>query len=613
MKRLPLYLFFLLAIVNLASGAQPDSSTTNLSSFQILLKDYYQKKLYDSVAVILLNKQLQQLPPNNIAERNSIMNEIKGIRLEDSLHTSDIRQKVTELKKITTGAAVVPFQDTLFSIYNRIGSTSPADRASRIEARIKELHDKDLIELDSLKIIVSEITADIIYRDWIMMSITDLDALWFNTTKNQLAEQYLNIIKAELSEQKEVHSLQRLIIRIGLTLLIVASFWVLVYLINKGYKRIKLYLVRKRKQWLRDLSFKNYTFLTARQEYRAIINLMNISKIALILTLLLISMPLIFSIFPFTRGWAQSIFSMVWNPVRTILSATWNYLPNLFAILVIVFAMKYFIRLVKYFFNEIDSGKLVISGFHSDWAMPTFSIVKGLLYAFMLVIIFPYLPGSDSNIFKGVSVFVGVLFSLGSSSAISNMVAGLIITYMRPFKLGDRVKIGEMVGDVIEKSLLVTRLRTIKNEEITIPNSSILSGNTTNYTSFAQEGGLIVHTTITIGYDVPWREMHAALLDAADRCTLLNKEPKPFVFQTSLDDFYVSYQLNAHTLHAGRRLAILSEMHQNIQDCCNERGIEIMSPHYRAQRDGNTTTIPQSYLPNDYQAPSFRVDKTQRP
>ena len=613
MKRLPLYLFFLLAIVNLASGAQPDSSTTNLSSFQILLKDYYQKKLYDSVAVILLNKQLQQLPPNNIAERNSIMNEIKGIRLEDSLHTSDIRQKVTELKKITTGAAVVPFQDTLFSIYNRIGSTSPADRASRIEARIKELHDQDLIELDSLKIIVSEITADIIYRDWIMMSITDLDALWFNTTKNQLAEQYLNIIKAELSEQKEVHSLQRLIIRIGLTLLIVASFWVLVYLINKGYKRIKLYLVRNRKQWLRDLSFKNYTFLTARQEYRAIINLMNISKIALILTLLLISMPLIFSIFPFTRGWAQSIFSMVWNPVRTILSATWNYLPNLFAILVIVFAMKYFIRLVKYFFNEIDSGKLVISGFHSDWAMPTFSIVKGLLYAFMLVIIFPYLPGSDSNIFKGVSVFVGVLFSLGSSSAISNMVAGLIITYMRPFKLGDRVKIGEMVGDVIEKSLLVTRLRTIKNEEITIPNSSILSGNTTNYTSFAQEGGLIVHTTITIGYDVPWREMHAALLDAADRCTLLNKEPKPFVFQTSLDDFYVSYQLNAHTLHAGRRLAILSEMHQNIQDCCNERGIEIMSPHYRAQRDGNTTTIPQSYLPNDYQAPSFRVDKTQRP
>ncbi len=613
MKRLPLYLFFLLAIVNLASGAQPDSSTTNLSSFQILLKDYYQKKLYDSVAVILLNKQLQQLPPNNIAERNSIMNEIKGIRLEDSLHTSDIRQKVTELKKITTGAAVDPFQDTLFSIYNRIGSTSPADRASRIEARIKELHDKDLIELDSLKIIVSEITADIIYRDWIMMSITDLDALWFNTTKNQLAEQYLNIIKAELSEQKEVHSLQRLIIRIGLTLLIVASFWVLVYLINKGYKRIKLYLVRNRKQWLRDLSFKNYTFLTARQEYRAIINLMNISKIALILTLLLISMPLIFSIFPFTRGWAQSIFSMVWNPVRTILSATWNYLPNLFAILVIVFAMKYFIRLVKYFFNEIDSGKLVISGFHSDWAMPTFSIVKGLLYAFMLVIIFPYLPGSDSNIFKGVSVFVGVLFSLGSSSAISNMVAGLIITYMRPFKLGDRVKIGEMVGDVIEKSLLVTRLRTIKNEEITIPNPSILSGNTTNYTSFAQEGGLIVHTTITIGYDVPWREMHAALLDAADRCTLLNKEPKPFVFQTSLDDFYVSYQLNAHTLHAGRRLAILSEMHQNIQDCCNERGIEIMSPHYRAQRDGNTTTIPQSYLPNDYQAPSFRVDKTQRP
>ena len=239
--------------------------------------------------------------------------------------------------------------------------------------------------------------------------------------------------------------------------------------------------------------------------------------------------------------------------------------------------------------------------------MPTYSIVKFLLYAFMFVLIFPYLPGSDSNIFKGVSVFIGVLFSLGSSSAIANMVAGLVITYMRPFKIGDRIKIGDVTGDVVEKTLLVTRIRTIKNEVITIPNSSVLNGNTTNYSSEAIEKGLIIHTTVTIGYDVPWKDMHQALIDAALRTNLILDEPKPFVLQTSLEDFYVSYQINAYTREAGKQALIYSNLHQNIQDVCNERGIEILSPHYRAARDGNMTTIPANYLPYDYKAPSFNV------
>jgi small-conductance mechanosensitive channel len=270
--------------------------------------------------------------------------------------------------------------------------------------------------------------------------------------------------------------------------------------------------------------------------------------------------------------------------------------------------MKYFIKLVKYIFSEIEAEKLKLSGFHADWAMPTYSIVKFILYAFMFVLIFPFLPGSDSNIFKGVSVFLGVLFSLGSTSAIANVVAGLVITYMRPFKIGDRIKIGDVTGDVIEKSLLVTRLKTPKNEEITIPNSAILSGNTTNYSTMARNEGLIVHTTVTIGYDVPWKNMYQALLNAADRTELILKEPKPFVLQTSLDDFYVAYQINGYTRNANLQARIYSSLHQHIQDCCNELGIEILSPHYRAGRDGNTTTIPADYLPGDYKAPGFNVN-----
>jgi len=188
------------------------------------------------------------------------------------------------------------------------------------------------------------------------------------------------------------------------------------------------------------------------------------------------------------------------------------------------------------------------------------------------------------------------------------VVAGLVLTYMRLFKIGDRVKIGEVVGDVIEKSLLVTRVRTIKNEIISIPNSTVMNSHTVNYSSDAPEKGLIIHTTVTIGYDVPWRDTQQALIDAALKTELILKEPTPFVLQTSLDDFYVSYQINAYVREANKQASIYSALHQNIQDIFNERGIEILSPHYRAARDGNMTTIPANYLDKDYKAPTFNVN-----
>jgi small-conductance mechanosensitive channel len=191
------------------------------------------------------------------------------------------------------------------------------------------------------------------------------------------------------------------------------------------------------------------------------------------------------------------------------------------------------------------------------------------------------------------------------------MVAGLVITYMRPFKIGDRVKIGDHVGDVVEKTMLVTRIKTIKNEDITVPNSAVLSGSTINYSSNTRNmnDGLIVHTTITIGYDVPWKKLHEVLINAALKVDLIKNDPKPFVLQTSLDDFYVSYQINAYTKFATKQAVIYSELHQNIQDACNEAGIEILSPHYRAARDGNMTTIPADYLAADYVPPTFRINK----
>lgn len=307
--------------------------------------------------------------------------------------------------------------------------------------------------------------------------------------------------------------------------------------------------------------------------------------------------------------WTATLLQWILSPAGKALKGIIGFLPDLFSILVIVFIFRYTIKGIKYFEELVEKGQIELRGFHADWAQPTFRILKFLLYAFMLVLIFPYLPGSGSPAFQGVSVFIGILFSLGSSSAIANMVAGLVITYMRPFKIGDRVKIDDITGDVVEKTTLVTRIRTIKNEDVTVPNSTVLLSSTTNYSTNtrAPESGLIMHTTVTIGYDVPWKDMHQALINAAIRTDMILKKPEPFVLQTSLDDFYVSYQINCYTREANQQVNIYSQLHQNIQDCCNEAGIEIMSPHYRNQRDGNATTIPANYLDKDYKAPAFNV------
>jgi small-conductance mechanosensitive channel len=227
---------------------------------------------------------------------------------------------------------------------------------------------------------------------------------------------------------------------------------------------------------------------------------------------------------------------------------------------------------------------------------------------FALVVAFPYLPGGKSDAFKGVSIFIGVLLSLGSGSAMGNIVSGVVLTYMRPFRVGDRVQIADTIGDIIDKSLLVTRLRTIKNVEVTIPNSAILNGQVINYSAMAQTPGLILHTTVTIGYDAPWRTVHELMSSAALATEGILSEPRPFVLQTALNDFNVSYEINAYTHRPNEMTRLYSALHANIQEKFNAAGVEIMSPNYLALRDGNTVTLPEDQRPTGYRVPSFRVD-----
>ncbi|WP_113925347.1 mechanosensitive ion channel family protein [Cognataquiflexum aquatile] len=502
--------------------------------------------------------------------------------------------------------------DTVFYVYIKMGASTPSERAKHITEKIRRLYEDPNFSVDSLTIVESENTVDLVYRDIIVTSVSPQDAAIYDLSLYEISGEAKRRISQSVKNALEERKLSKILFRVLYTFIMFLVAFLLYWLINKGYSAILKYLRKNRDRFLKNLTYKDYTFLTAEQELRAILVFLKGVRLFFFVVLGYLVLSIGFSIFPLTRGWAAALLGLVWSPFRSIFLAVWDYLPNLVTILVISVVMHYFILFVRYIFLEIEAEKLKFSGFHSDWAMPTYGIVRVLLYAFTLVLIFPHLPGSDSNVFRGVSVFIGVLFSLGSSTAIANMVAGLVITYMRPFKIGDRIKIGDITGIVLEKTLLVTRIRTIKNEEITVPNSSVLGGNTINYTTLAKTEGLIINTTVTIGYDVPWRETHAALIEAASRTDLLLKEPPPFVFQTSLDDFYVSYQINAYSRESIGMARVYSELHQNIQDVFFERGIEIMSPHYRAARDGNMTTIPANYLPQDYQVPAFNVKMDQK-
>ena len=294
-------------------------------------------------------------------------------------------------------------------------------------------------------------------------------------------------------------------------------------------------------------------------------------------------------------------------PIYAVAGAIIGFIPNLFFIVVIVIITRYILRFTKMFFNEIKTGHIAFPGFHAEWAEPTSKLLRTLIIIFAVVVASPYLPGFGSPAFQGISIFLGVLLSLGSTAAIANIVAGAVLTYMRPFKAGDRVRIADTMGDVIEKTLLITRIKTIKNVEITIPNAMVLGSHMINFSALAEEQGLIIHTSVTIGYDAPWRQVHDLLISAARSTQHLLEEPSPFVLQTSLDDYYVSYELNAYTAHAKELLQIQSELHQNIQDKFNEAGVEIMSPAFTALRDGNQTALPEDYLPKTAAPRGFRI------
>lgn len=550
----------------------------------------------DSIHLEALKKQLEAAQLN---EANMRM-EMEVLKMQayatDSVKLAQQKQRIDSLRKVTPGVPVVVDSDTLFYLYAKRGGYAPQQRAQMDVDAITALGKEFNLHPDSVYIESTDIVTDLMYGNKVLVSFTDQDGLWANCSRDQLAAKIRPIVVEKLKELKETHSMWQLGKRILYFVLVLAGQYLLFWFTTWLYKKLKARIWKLKDTRLKAFKVQDYELLDTRKQVRLLIFLANIVRYVVMLLQLLITVPLLFAIFPQTKSLAYTIFSYIWDPAKSILKGIVDYIPNLFTILVIYFAIRYLIKGIHYMANEVDSERLKIHGFYPDWAIPTYHIIRFLLYTFMIVLIYPYLPKAQSDVFKGISVFVGLIVSLGSTTIIGNIIAGFVITYMRPFKLGDRIKLNDTMGNVIEKTPLVTRIRTPKNEVITIPNSFIMSSHTVNYSSSARNYGLIIHSEVTIGYDAPWRKVHQLLIDAALATPGVEPDPVPFVLETSLSDWYPVYQINAYIKDADKLAQIYSDLHQNIQDKFNEAGVEIMSPQYIATRDGNQTTIPKDDL-----------------
>ena len=533
----------------------------------------------------------------------------QSISVPGQVSTDSLTQAnpITPVKTVVVPQGIPVSPDSSIYIYHGIGPYSLEKRAEKISERLNELKSGDL-DVSQLEVVPGDLTDDIVCGDVLIMSLNDADASALGLSRKGAGVYYTDLI-VDFSETEVVEplNLQSLLINIGIALVIVILFAFGLRYFNRLFRLIYMKLHGQKGKFFKGFSVKKYELLTEEKQVLFIVYAVKAIRIVLLILIVYLLLPVLFSLFPWTQNIATTLFGYVLDPLKSIGAKAVAFIPNLLTIIVIWFVAKYVIKLLDFFKDEVAKGRLELPGFYPEWAKPTYNIVKILVMALGFIGVWPLLPMSDSDIFKGVSTFIGLLVALGGAGAISNVIAGLVITYMRSFKIGDRVKIGEVMGDVKEKSLLNTRIKTIKNEIITIPNSQMLNSHTINYTTANDEQGLILHTTITLGYDVPWRTAHKVLIEAALATEFVKKLPKPYVLQTSLDDFYVSYQLNARTREIHKMALIYSEMHKNIQDKCNEAGIEILSPHYGAQRDGNHSTIPQEHLPEDYQAPWFRI------
>lgn len=569
-----IFYFVIASLLSIGCFAQENTQLdSSYIKLQNELNEFRKIRTQDSLRVEILTKEIKTLLNNEVAENTS----------KDLTDSTEIKKKLAEIervKSITQGAPIILNNDTLFKIYSRVGQYSATDRASSAQKKIEKLYEAPFFYKDSLKVENNFNTEIITYNGKIILGINEFDALWERTTPKELADNFKELISEKVEKQREQNSWKFKLIRIGEFLLMIAAFVLVLNLIYKIVNKGKIKIVANDRLLDNGLYIKKHQFLKKEQLISIIEKVFSILKIALFIILLFSTLPIALKIFPATSSWANELQQIILDPIKSLLDSMIGYLPKLIRIILIIIIGRYILKIMKYFALETGKGSIKIQGFHKEWSKPTYLILKFITIVFILIIIFPYLPGAETKSFQGISVFLGILISIGSSSAISNAVAGIVITYMRPFQVKDWIKVGNVIGVVIEKNALVTRLKTYNNEDITIPNSTILTGATVNYSSIGKTNGLCLSTAINVRYMYSEELITETLLLAAKNTKGITAKVSPYVFQLSLNDNNATYEINAITFEPENMFQIKSDLIKNIHIIFKEKDISLKSVQF---------------------------------
>ena len=504
-------------------------------------------------------------------------------------------------------APVVVDGVTLFRV--RGVTAFPADERARFIAdRIRAVAADSALATSTLRIVPAERSSDILMGDRLIASVRDADAEIEGVHHQDLARAYVHRIGVAIEAYRHDRSPRSLLIGAGASLAATAVLAGAVALLFWLWRRLSVVLERRYARRVHSLEIQQVQILHAEKIRTGVRAAFRTARTVILIALGYLYLSFVLARFPWTRPTAARLLGYVLTPFATMGRAVLDFLPNLIFLVVLITITHYVLKVLSLVASGIERRAISVEGFEPEWASPSYRIVRIAVIGFAAVVAYPYIPGSESAAFKGISLFFGLVFSLGASSVVANMLAGYSLIYRRTFKVGDRVKINDVVGDVANMRLQVTHLRTVKNEDVIVPNSVILTSQVVNYTSHAATDGLILHTTVGIGYEVPWRQVEAMLLIAAGRTPGLRPTPAPFVWQKSLGDFAVSYELNVYCGDAHAMAELYSALHQNIQDVFNEYGVQIMTPAYESD-PSSAKVVPRDQW---YQAPARALEEPPR-
>ena len=491
-------------------------------------------------------------------------------------------------------ATVVVWNRPIIVFRAYTGATNPQKRADVAAARITSL----LGELDSAKIKAvpaqTSLGNGLVITDGshylFAIAEGDLDPVTGETLEdagNRAVARLQDLLRAYADQQ----SLPRMLWAIAQTLGATLVFFLALWLVGRARKAAQTRLTRALESGRSGVALLGIDL----RPFLLDLGRRFVGLLALALWLISAYIWLTFTLkrFPYTRPWGETLKATLLSIVGRLAAGVAAQIPNLLTLLIIVLITRFCAKVVGSWFNAAEIGAINVSWLDPETARVTRRLVIIGIWLFGLIVAYPYIPGAETDVFKGVSVFIGLVASLGSAGLVTQLMSGLVVVYSRALKVGDYIKVGELEGVVTEMGMLSTKIKTSKREVITIPNAVLVGNSIQNFSRLAQDGGVVIHTKVTIGYDAPWRQVHALLLEAAARVPGLSQNPKPFVRQTALSGFYVQYELNAYLERPVERPEVLSRLHAEIQDAFNEYGVQILAPHFEVQPK-QRITIPKS-------------------